>query len=140
MRTGKGPLLSPVRAYPATLLLAVGLLWPAVAGADILNGFMEWDYSHLSSTTQDATGTGTTTKSDAFAQKYNLMLNKSFFPRLTLRAGYLFESDQDWLTINDQDSHSSVTTSLPSVDLTLGTPLLNASIGYYKRKETDRTS
>ncbi len=134
-----GAFSASARLFPALLLAGV-LACPATAGADLLNGFMEWDYSHLQSKTQDAAGSGTTVKSDAITQKYNLMLNRNFFPSLSLRAGYLFETDQSWLTANDQESHSSITTSLPSADLSLGTPLLNGSFGYYKRKETDTSS
>lgn len=119
------------------LFLTLCLLCPGVAAADVLSGFMEWDYNHLSSHSTDATGTPTSEKGDIFNQKYSLMLNKSFYPQLTLRAGYLWETDQNWLTINDADSHSSVTTSLPSFDLFLGNPMLNAAVGYNRRKETD---
>jgi hypothetical protein len=127
-----------VRLYAVALfILPFCLMRPAVAAADVLSGFMEWDYNHISSDTHDATGTSTSNKGDIFNQKYSLMLNKSFYPQLTLRAGYLWETDQSWLTINDVDSHASVTTSLPSFDLFVGNPMLNAAVGYNRRKETD---
>ena len=116
--------------------MLLGLLRPAVAGADLFSGYCELDYNRLSAKTSDVTGNDTMTKSDGFTQKYSLMLNKNIFPLLTLRAGYLFESDQSWLTTNDRDSRSRITTSLPSVDLTLGTPLLNGGIGYFRREES----
>ena len=113
----------------ALFLLTTSLLGTETAVADVISGSFEGDYSHLSSTEHDATGETTRTKSDGFIQRYNLMLNKSFYPQLRLTAGYLFESDQSWLTTNDTDSHASVTTNLPSVDLTMGNPLLNAGVG-----------
>jgi hypothetical protein len=126
------------RLHPVVLLfLSLCLLWPGMAAADVLSGFMEWDYNHISSDTHDATGTATSNKGNIFNQKYSLLLNKSFYPQLTLRAGYLWETDQNWLTTNDVDSHSSITTSLPSFDLLMGNPMLNAAVGYNRRKETD---
>lgn len=135
MRTAKETLF----AF-ALFSLSLCLIRPGVAVADVLSGYLEWDYSHLSSNSRDATGTTTSNKGDSFNQKYNLMLNKSFYPQLSLRAGYLFETDQNWLTMNDVDSHSSITTSLPSGDLFLGNPMLNAAVGYNRRKETDKLS
>lgn len=138
MQFGGKPGSTSIRRYAALLLctLTLGLIWPAQSVADVISGFMEQDYSHLASKTQDSTGNSTMNKGNAFTQKYNLMLNKSLFPLLTLRAGYLFESDRSWLTTGDQKSDSKITTSLPSADLNLGTPLLNASVGYSKRKES----
>lgn len=142
MQFGVKPGSTSIRRYAALLLctLTLGLIWPALSVADVISGFMEQDYSHLTSKTQDSTGNSTMNKGNAFTQKYNLMLNKSLFPLLTLRAGYLFESDQSWLTTGDQNSNSKITTSLPSADLNLGTPLLNASVGYSRRKESTNSS
>lgn len=116
------------------------LLQPQRASADLLNGYLEWDYSHLQSQTRDAAGTSGAQKGDSLTQKYSLMLNKSFLPLLSLRAGYLWESDRNWLTADGTGARSSITTSLPSVDLLMGSPMLNASLGYSKRKESDSTA
>ena len=138
----KATTFSPGGLWPVALLcLFLCLSCPEkAAAADVLSGYMEWDYSHLSSDTRDATGTATNNKGDLFNQKYSLMLNKSFYPQFSLRAGYLWETDQSWMTINDADSHSSVTTSLPSFDFFLGNPMLNGAVGYNRRKETDKMS
>ncbi len=126
--------------YPAALLFFFLVLFGAgTAAADTLNGFMEWDYSHMTSTSRDA-GITNRSKGDGFNQKYNLMLNRNFFPLLTLRAGYLWEADQNWLTMNDKDTRSKITTSLPSFDLFMGNQMLNAAVGYKRRKEGQTTS
>lgn len=127
--------------YPVALLfLSISLFGTGTAAADMLNGFMEWDYSHVNSTARDAAGTTNSTKGDLFTQRYNLMLNRSFFPLLTLRAGYIWENDQNWLTMNDKDNSSTITTSLPSFDLFMGSQMLNAAVGYRRRKESQTTS
>ncbi|WP_129126949.1 hypothetical protein [Geomonas oryzae] len=129
------------RTVHACLICLFGvLLQPQRAAADLLNGYLEWDYSHLQSQTRDATGTSGDQKGDGLTQKYNLLLNKTFLPLLSLRAGYLWESDRNWLTTNGTGARSSITTSLPSVDLLMGSPMLNASLGYSKRKEADSSA
>ncbi len=127
-------------AAVAGLSLAAALARPFMARADVFSGFTELDYNHMTTKTSDATGNDTMTRSNSFNQKYNLMLNTNLLPLLTLRAGYLFETDQTWLTSGDQDTHTRITTSLPSGDLTLGSKLLNASAGYNRRKESISSS
>jgi hypothetical protein len=136
-----GTSLSPARRFQYTvLMLFFCIVSPGLADADELNGFMEWDYSNLNLKSTDATGGVMNTKSTTFNQKYNIMLNKNILPLLRLNAGYLFESDQNMTTSNGMDSDSKITTTLPSLDLSLGNPMLNSSIGYSKRKENDSIS
>jgi hypothetical protein len=123
-------------ATMASLFLTAALARPFMARADVFSGFTELDYSHMTTKSSDASGNDTMNRSNSFNQKYNLMLNTSLLPLLTLRAGYLFETDQTWLANNDRDTHTRITTSLPSGDLTLGSKLLNASLGYNRRKES----
>lgn len=112
---------------------------PGSAEADSFNGFFEWDYSNVDSTTNSASEM-TKTKSDNLSQRYSLSLDKSLFPTLRLVTAGIFEKDKSWLTTNDIKSDTSVTTLRPSVDLTLNTLLYTAGIGYNRREETTKAT
>ena len=62
-----------------------------LASADSINGNLEFRYTTFDSTTEGAAGNTTRTTSKSYNQKYNLQLNKTIFPNLSLDAGGLFE-------------------------------------------------
>ena len=121
--------------FGVTLFLMTG-----VARADILSGYLEWDYNMLNSTTNAASAGSSNLKSDNLTQRYSLSLDTRLFPNLKLTSGAIFENEKNWLNTDGSPSDSSTTTLRPHVDLTLNTLLYNAGIGYNRREEKTSAS
>lgn len=133
-------LVRPVRVSFWAVFVVALFLVTGVARADILTGYLEWDYNMLDSTTKTASAGSTKLKSDNFTQRYSLSLDTRLFPNLKLTSGAIFEDEMNWLNTDGSNSDSSTTTLRPHVDLTLNTLLYNGGIGYNRREEKTRAS
>ncbi len=127
-----------VTGFLSVLFFGIGGL-PVIAQADSLNGFLEWNYSKVQSEARNNSDV-TKTETKTLNQRYSLNLNKNLYPNLRLIGSGIFEKELGWLTNNDINSSSSVTTMRPSVDLILNTLLYTAGLGYSRRDETLKTT
>ena len=105
---------------------------PAVA--DGIGGYLELNYNHARTDTEDETGVNTKTETGSFNQLYNIALNRAFFPNLFLNAGGTFENTDIRSIVDDDLSKFSTTTIRPFIDLTLKNPLFTAG-GMYNIRE-----
>jgi len=128
-------------ALCAFLLL---MLLPSFAMAQGLisgvSGYLEFDYSFLSTKTKDATGAVTKTVTNTYDPRFSLNIDTSIFPNLRLTAGGYFEDDISNSKTNGIRTNTTTADIRPFFNLTLSDPLYTAGIGYTRRQETDRTS
>lgn len=126
------------RRLVALALGAGCAFWGGTARADMISGFLEWNYS-LNNGRLTSGGETTRTKADTLTQRYNLNLNWQPYPQLRLLAGGLFKQDQSTVKATNQTSTTTDTTDTtirPFADLTLENPLYNAGVGFNRREET----
>lgn len=114
--------------------LALALL-QGTAHADILAGSLEWFAQNGESTTTDAAGLTTETRSRTFLQRYNLNFNSQLAPLVRLHAGLRAEKQTANSESGDNDFKITTTLLMPSVALTLTNPFVNAGVGYEKRDD-----
>ncbi len=121
------------------VLLGLILGIPCAAGAEGISGYAEYNYSLLNSTSKDTSGTSKT-KSSSFNQRYNLTMDKEFFPTLRFIAGGSFEkTDSD----NDTDGLSSSSSSSrisPNADLSYNNGVFNGGVGFSRRMESSKSN
>jgi len=106
------------------------LLMPVSLFADELSGRIELNYSNARTTTEDAAGISTETKSDSFAHLYSLNFQRAIYPNLMLLAGGLFSQTISNDQTDDTDSKLTATTKNGFLDLSLGTRFLTSGLGY----------
>lgn len=126
----------PLFICAATLVTILVFGSGRIAVAGTINGFMEWNYSGLNSSSQEKGGVGSTTRVDSYTQRYNLSLLTNPLPALRLTAGSLFEQQFSRSSIEGPGKNSTLTTWQPSIDLALLNPVYNAGIGYSRREES----
>lgn len=124
-----------------TVLLALNFFFMSdKASADGIRGFVELDYTKVDTESEDAAGLSTKTKANSFLQRYNLTLERSFYPYLKLIAGGIFEKNKSETKTNDLNTESTVTSMRPSIDLRLNSPMYIAGLGYNRREEKTSVS
>jgi hypothetical protein len=104
--------------------------------AGTINGFTEWNYSGLNTSSRTDGGESSSTRIDSFIQRYNLSLITNPLPALRLSAGGLFEQQFNGSDIQGPGKNSTHTTWQPYVDLAMLNPVYNAGIGYSRREES----
>lgn len=124
-------------AVAACLVCLVGGA-PSRVAAEGISAYAELNYSLIDTTTKDQTGSSKSSGS-SLQQRYNLTLDKSFYPTLRLFAGGIFErvnadSETDGIT-----STSEATKILPTVDLSMNNPVIGSGIGFSRREESSTT-
>ncbi len=131
----------PARSYATVFffLLFVALSC-GTAAANSITGSAELDYSNFRTSTTDASGDKTETRSHSFDQQYTLNMDLTLYPTIRLKAGGLFEQDDSTFKSGTLDTKSTDRTIYPFVDLTLSTPLYNLGVGYDRREEKQSTS
>lgn len=130
----RNPLPHFICAASLAIFLVFGSGRIAVAGT--INGFAEWNYSGLNSSTKGSDGEDSSARVDSFAQRYSLSLLTNPLPALRLSAGGLFEQQFSWTDIQGAGKDSKLTTWQPSIDLALLNPVYNAGVGYNRREES----
>lgn len=121
------------------LVFFLAMLLPAgKAGADILNGTMELEYSTFDTSSKDASGTVSQSRSADLSQRYGLSMDVAPLPTLKVFGGVVFTKDAGDFSSPNGDLHSSVTTLSPTVTLSLQDPfrIYGAEVGYGKLEQT----
>jgi len=103
-------------------------------------GYLEFDYSSLSTKTKYSDGTVTRTVTNTYDPQFNLNIDTTIFPNLRLTAGGYFQDDISNSKTNGAQTNSTTMDIRPFFNLTLSNPLYTAGIGYIRRQETDTTS
>lgn len=124
----------------AFLLTTVSLLLPAAAAADGVNGFVDLVWNNSTVKTEDAAGQSAKTEVNSYLQRYNLLLNKTLFPKLRLDMAGVFEKDISKVRSDDMETDSKNTRFRPSLALTLQDPFYTAGVGYYLREARQQAS
>lgn len=120
-------------------LTLIFLFLPVRAMADSISGVGDFTYNHFSTRMTDAAGETTKTESDSFSQRYNLMIDKTIYPKLRLNSGGTFQKDAYHVKSGDTEIDSTNTRFSPYITLTLTDPIYTASAGYYLR-ETEQAA
>lgn len=118
----------------AAAALAAALL-PAAAGAEGLRGFLELGYVTSDTQSTDAGNVTTSTKSSSILQRYNLSLDRMLYPTLRFTGGGTVDYTMTSAELNDTQLDTTLLKVSPFLDLTLGTPLYSAGLGYNRRQE-----
>jgi hypothetical protein len=105
-----------------------------------VSGYLEFDYSFLSTKTKDATGTVTKTVTNTYDPRFSLNIDTVIFPKLRLTAGGTFEDDISNSKSNGTRTNTTTADIRPFFNLTLSDPLYTAGIGYFRREEAVTTS
>jgi len=126
------------------LVCLIGLLCSAVcmpnpADAEGLRGYLEYNYTKSDGNQRDSSGTTTRTDNSSLLQRYNLTMDKMFYPYLRFYAGGYVERGDSEFTSNGQTVDSSVSKFNPFADLTLTNPIISAGLGFNRREETLKT-
>ena len=123
--------------FPALLFLAA-LFFPCVAAAEGLSGYLDVGYSTLASESTSTLGTASHADSNTVSQRYNLTYNRTLYPYLRLYVNGLFDKADSSATINGTEAKLTTTTVVPTVDLTLRTPVYLAGINFNRRIDTSK--
>ncbi|ANA41599.1 hypothetical protein [Geobacter anodireducens] len=123
-----------LRRVMAAAALAAALL-PAAAGAEGLRGFLELGYVTSDTQSTDAGNVTTSTKSSSILQRYNLSLDRMLYPTLRFTGGGTVDYTMTSAELNDTQLDTTLLKVSPFLDLTLGTPLYSAGLGYNRRQE-----
>lgn len=121
--------------FVALVWVVLFCFYPDCSFADSINGFLDFNYSNFSSKTTDASGRVTTTESNNFIQRYNLLINKSIYPKLNLDAGGLFEENLSYVKSGGMDTKTTNSSFRPFLSLSLTDPIYSAGAGYYLREQ-----
>lgn len=126
--------------YLAAFFLCSALLglslFAGSAGAEV-SGFMEWSYG-LGRTEAETETDKTETESSSFVQRYNLALDKRFYPNVVLTLAGLFERGDAESRTDGENSSTTFMNIFPRADLSLTTPLYSAGLQYGRRYEIAR--
>ena len=136
MSVGK---IATLAAVVFAVVLAAALIPGKTARADSVRALLDFDYSASDLEYLDkSTGLVTQTDTSSWGQKYNLGLEKSFFPNLRLNAGGIFEKQDMDTTIDGVETNSQRINSRPYADLTLDNQLFRGGLGYSKRESEQK--
>lgn len=111
------------------------LLIPLSLSAEEISGRIELNYSNADTTTKDAAGITTETKSDSFAHLYNLNLQRAIYPHLMLFAGGTFSQTISKDKSDDTETKSTATTKNGFLNLSLGTRFISSELGYNRLED-----
>lgn len=106
-----------------------------VVSAEGISGSLELDYGHLNIKSTDETEESVRTKSDNFTQKYNLHFDRALYPNVKLSAGGIFQKISGKFETDGIETDSTLTRFVPSVDLRMANPFINAGIGFIRSEE-----
>jgi hypothetical protein len=131
-------------ALCALPLLTILALLPGPASSQGLlqgvSGYLEFDYSYLTTKTTDAFGNTTKTIAQSYTPRFQLDINTTIFPNLRLRTGGVAEGIKADVKTDGVDTKTTILNFNPYIDLTLQTPLYNASLGYVRRQQKTEVS
>lgn len=123
----------------ASLGLLLLCWFPGVAAADI-SGLLEFDYFHIDSETEDkATKETSKSETDSFRHRYHLRLKRYIYPYLALSARGIFDQSITRIDSEEVDTKLTQTILSPAVELSLGTLLYSANVGYTRRESKTQT-
>ncbi len=123
------------------LYFCEAVLLGQAAVADSISALLEFNYNSMNMETMNkASGQKTQADSSSWGQKYNLNLEKSFFPNLRLTAGGIFEKNEMDTDFDGEERTSTITNTRPYVDLTLNNRLYKAGLSYSKREAEQKRS
>jgi hypothetical protein len=121
--------------FPALLFFAASF-FPCVAAAEGLSGYADVGYTTFTSQSTSTSGIVSNTDSRIVTQRYNLTYNRTLYPYLRLYANGLFDKADSSATINGTRADLTTTTILPTLDLTLRTPVYIAGANFNRRIDT----
>lgn len=128
------------RLQSAALLLLLLALLPVQAAADSLSGGVEYFYAKSSTTSREGSSPEQRFSSVNQQQRYRLMMDKTLFPLLRFSASGLVERSTLDAESDGVQSSSTLTRFVPNANLSWGTPVLSANMGFARREETASTS
>jgi hypothetical protein len=115
------------------------LLFPVVSEAQGLlqgiSGFLEYNFSYLTTETTDASGRTLKTTVLTDNPRFQLDINTMIYPNLRLRLGGLAEGVISDVKSDGLDITATQLNFRPYIDLTLETPIYTASMGYVRRQQ-----
>lgn len=120
-------------------MICLFLVVPAVAIAEGISGYAEYNYSLLDSNSTETSGT-TMTENSSFNQRYSLTLDKNVFPTLRFSVVGSFENNASDSDVNGQATTSSSSRINTSADLSYSNGVFNGGGGFSRRQETSKTS
>jgi hypothetical protein len=117
------------------MLAAAGSAW-----AEGISGYLDYQYSLLTSETKNIDGQASSVRTTTFNQQYNLTFLKTLYPNLKFYANGIFEKDYVKTRIDAANTTFKTTILRPVLDLSLKTPFYYAGISYTRRQERDETT
>jgi len=132
------PNLNLKRALPAVLALLL-LTLPNWARADGINGYVEYGYNLLNSTSTNS-GTAIDTSGSTFNQRYNLTMVRSLYPTLRLSLGGTVQLDKSDTETSGQSSTSSSSRINPNADLSYQGTYITSGVGFSRRMDSSTTN
>jgi hypothetical protein len=134
--------ISPMHCAIFALLIVA--LWPCLASSQGLiqgaSGILEFNYTFLTTKTEDAAGITTKAEVSAYTPRFTLNIDTKIFPNLRLRTGGIAEGTISDIEVDETDTKTTVWRFRPYTDLILETPLYTAGVGYALRQERTKTS
>lgn len=113
--------------------------FPAATAAEGISGYLDLGYTNVETDVEDVFGKVTRSDTSAITQRYNLMFSKGLAPYLRFYANGLFNKADSATVTNGNRTESTSTLILPTVDLTLRSPVYTAGVKY-SRAELTSTS
>src|SRR4030042_5375387 len=104
-----------------------------------VSGYLDLNYSVISSETTDATGKTKTTTSN-FNRRLGLDINTNLFPNVRLRTGGIFEQTTSNSEGDGTDTKTTTTNSRPYIDFIFTSPVYMVDLGYLRQEEKVKSS
>jgi hypothetical protein len=124
--------------FPALIFAAS--LFPVIAAADGIGGYVDLGYTNNVIDSQDVLGNSSHSDTNSYTQRYNLSLSKALSPYLRLYASGLFDKTDSATTTDGTETDSTLKRVQPLVDLTMRSPVHMAGVRYSRREETSTSS
>ena len=107
----------------------------AIASAEGISGYAEYNYSLLKSESTELSGT-TRAKSSVLNQRYNLTMDKDLFTTLRFFGGASFEKNDSDNETNGVSNSGSASRIYPTADLSYSNGMFNSGLGFTRRLES----
>ncbi|NTW58027.1 MAG: hypothetical protein HGA43_02520 [Nitrospirae bacterium] len=113
---------------------------PCIATADGVSGYVDVLYNSFDSETTDALGNVSRLESTGIGQRYSLTFTSHLAPYVRIYATGFFDKVDSTSVSNGTRSESTTTSLVPTVDLTLRSPIYTAGIKYSRRTDSFTTN
>jgi hypothetical protein len=119
----------------SVFLVSVVAATAGVVSAEGLSGSLEYTYNKARGDSEGSAGSKSSTENSSFLQRYRITFDRRLYPNLALHAGGLVERETGAGETDGIKTDMTKTTTSPTVELRLRTPLYTLGSSYTRRED-----